>query len=127
MKKLGFILIILILETSVSMAQYRGGQRNYNPEERAKQQTETLKEKLELNKEQEKKVYALNIEAGKEFAEMRKEMQNGGGFNDNMREKMIKMREEQNKKMKEILTDSQYEKYETYLKERRERRGQGRR
>lgn len=124
MKKLGFILMILILGTSVSMAQ-RGGQ-DFDPEERAKAQTEELKELLDLKKDQEKKVYELNLKAGKDMAKMRSEMQ-GGGDRDAMREKFGKLRAEQNKEMKKILTDAQYEKYEKYLEERRQRRGQGRR
>lgn len=125
MKKLGLLLIVLVLGTTVSMAQNRGGQ-NMSPEERAKSQTEQLDEVLDLNKDQEKKVYDLNLKASKEMVKMREEMQ-GGGDRDAMREKFGKMREEQNKEMKKILSDSQYKKYEKYLEERRAQRGQGRR
>ena len=68
--------MVLVLVTSVAMAQ-RGGQ-NFDPEERAKSQTEQLKKVLDLKKDQEKKVYDLNLKAGKEMAEMRKDMQSGG-------------------------------------------------
>lgn len=124
MKKLGLLLIVMLVISSVSMAQNRGGMRNMNPEERAKQQTAQLKEVLGLNKEQEKKVYDLNIESGKKMQKMREEM-GGGGFSDDMRQKMTQMREDQNKEMKKILTAEQYTKYEKYLEERRSRRGQG--
>ncbi len=124
MKKLGLLLIVMLVVSSVSMAQNRGGMRNMNPEERAKQQTAQLKEVLGLNKEQEKKVYDLNIESGKKMQKMREEM-GGGGFSDDMRQKMTQMREDQNKEMKKILTAEQYTKYEKYLEERRSRRGQG--
>ena len=123
MKKLGLLLIVLILGTTISMAQNRGGQ-NMSPEERAKSQTKELDELLDLNKDQETKVYDLNLKAGKEMAKMREE---GGGDREAMREKFGKMREEQNKEMKKILSDSQYKKYEKYLEERRSQRGQGRR
>ena len=122
MKKLGFLLIVFILGTTVSMAQNRG--RDFDPEERAKSQTAELKELLDLKKDQEKKVYDLNLKAGKEMVEIRNDMQ-GGGDRDAMREKFGKMRETQNKEMKKILTEDQYKKYEKYLQERRERRGQG--
>jgi hypothetical protein len=108
------------------MAQNRGGQ-NMSPEERAKSQTKQLDELLDLNKDQETKVYDLNLKAGKEMSKMREEMQGGGGDRDAMREKFGKMREGQNKEMKKILSDSQYKKYEKYLEERRSQRGQGRR
>lgn len=127
MKKLGFLLIVLILGTTVSMAQNRGG--DFDPEERAKSQTTELKELLDLKKDQEKKVHDLNLKFGKEIAEMRKEMQGGGGDRDASIEKFGKMLEARNKEMKKILTEDQYKKYEKYLQERREkrteRRGQG--
>ena len=124
MKKLGFLIIAVLLGTTFSMAQYGGGGQRSTPEERAKQQTAELKEALGLNKDQEKKVYDLNLESGKKMQKMREEM-GGGGFSDEMREKMMAMREETNKEMKKILTDDQYKKYEKYLEERRNRRGQG--
>lgn len=117
--------MIVILGTTFSMAQNRGGQ-NMDPEESAKTQTAELKKVLDLDKDQEKKVYELNLKSGKEFAEMRKDMQ-AGGDREGMREKMGKSREESNKAMKKILSDSQYKKYEKYLEERRAQRGQGRR
>lgn len=122
MKKIGFLLIAIFFGTTLSMAQ-PGGQR-MSPEERAKQQTAELKEALGLNKDQEKKVYDLNLESGKKMQKMREEM-GGGGFSDEMREKMTAMRDETNKQMKKILTAEQYTKYEKYLEERRNRRGQG--
>ena len=122
MKKLGFLLIILILGTTVSVAQDRGGQRDFDPEEMAKRQTENLKEVLDLKKDHEKKVYELNLKSSKAMAKMREE---AGGDREAMREKMMEMREKQNEEMKKILTDSQWTKYEKYLEERRNRRGRG--
>lgn|SRR5680860_1531647 len=121
MKKIGILLVAIVFGTTVSMAQNRG---NVDPKERATEQTKELKETLGLDKDQEKKVYDLNLKAGNEMAEMRKDMQ-GGGDRDAMREKMTKSREAQNKEMKKILTEDQYKKYEKYLEERRARRGQG--
>ena len=126
MKKLGILLLALVLGTTISFAQNRGGQRSFNPEERAKQTTAELKEKLGLNKDQETKVYKLNLESNKKMAAMREDAQGGGGGFEGMREKMTQMRDEQNKKMKEILTDAQFKKYEKYLEEQRANRGQRR-
>lgn len=116
--------MLVILGTTFSMAQNRGGQ-NMDPEERAKTQTAELKKVLDLNKDQEKKVYDLNLKAGKDMVKMREEMQ-GSSDRDAMREKFGKMREEQNKEMKKILSEDQFKKYEKYLEERRAQRGQGR-
>ncbi|MEN8116775.1 MAG: hypothetical protein ABFS16_07330 [Bacteroidota bacterium] len=122
MKKLGLLLIIAILGTTVAMAQNRG-QRSFDPEEMAKRQTESLKEVLDLKKDQEKKVYELNLKAGKDMTKAREK---AGGDREAMYEKMREIRDEQNKEMKKILSDSQWKKYEKYLEERRQRRGQGR-
>ena len=126
MKKLGILLMVMVLGTTMSFAQNRGGQRNFDPKERAKETTATLKEKLDLKKDQEKKVYDLSLESNNKMAEMRKDMQATGRGFEGMRDKMTKMREEQNKKMKAILSEAQYKKYEKYLEEQRTRRGQGR-
>ena len=124
MKKLGILLMFLVLGTTVSLAQNRDGQRNFDPAESAKKQTEELKELLGLKKDQEKKVYDVNLKAGKQMAEMRKSMQ-AGGDRTGMREKFGEMREKSNKEMKKILTEDQYVKYEKYVTERRSNRGQG--
>jgi periplasmic protein CpxP/Spy len=124
MKKLGILLLVLVLGTTISLAQNRDGQRNFDPVESAKKQTEQLKELLGLKKDQEKKVYEVNLKASKQMAEMRKSMQ-ASGNREGMREKIGEMREESNKEMKKILTEDQYKKYEKYLEERRSRRGQG--
>ncbi len=122
MKKIGFLLIALVMGTMVSMAQ---NWQNSSPEDMAKRQTEQIKEKCGLDKAQEKKVYDLYLSSSKKMAEMRGQMQGGGGPSDDMREKMTKMREDQNKEMKKILNAAQYTKYEKYLEERRAARGGG--
>jgi len=115
MKKIGVILMSLLLITVVATAQ--PGQRSFNPEDMAKRQTEQIKEAVGLDEKQEKQVYDLNLETGKKMRALREENQ-GGGF-EGMREKMTELRAEQDKKMKEILTEAQWEKYQKYQKERR--------
>ncbi len=122
MKKISLILMSIMLIAVVSIAQ--PGQRNFDPEEMAKRQTEQIKEAVGLDAKQEKQVYDLNLETGKKMRAMREENQ-GGGF-EGMREKMGELRTEQDKKMKEILTEAQWKKYEKYQEERRSQRGQGR-
>ena len=124
MKKIGFLLIAVLLGTAMSMAQ-PGGQRNMDPEAMAKRQTEQLKEALGLNKDQEKKVHDLSLETSKKRAKMMQEMRDSGGGFEGMREKMTELRNDESKKMKAILTDAQWTKYEKYQEERRNRRGQG--
>ena len=124
MKKLG-ILFFMLLMAATSMAQGFGGGQQMTPEERAKQQTAQIKEAVGLNADQEKKVLDLNVEQGKKQSKMFEEMQGGGGDMEGMREKMTAMREETNKKMKEILTAEQWTKYEKWQEERRSRFGGG--
>jgi len=122
MKRLGIVLIVLVLTASVSLAQDRRGRGNFDPEEMAKRQTEQIKEAVGLNADQEKKVYELKLATGKKMTELRDEMQGGGGF-EGMREAFGKIREEEDKKMKEILTNEQWKAYEKWQEERRQRRG----
>lgn len=124
MKKNLFSLLLVLIITTAAVAQPRGDQSNVNPEDMAKRQTAQLKEVLDLTSAQEKKVYDINLESGKKMRALRQEMQ-GSGF-EAMREKMGKIREEQNKKMKEVLTAEQWKKYEKYQEERREQRNQRR-
>ncbi len=115
-------MIAILLGNMIGMAQ---NWQNSTPEEMAKRQTDQIKEKCGLDKAQEKKVYDLNLESSKKMAKMREEMQGGGGPSDDMRAKMTKIRDEQNKEMKKILSADQYVKYEKYLEERRAARQQG--
>lgn len=115
MKKIGVILMSLLLVAVVATAQ--PGQRNFDPEEMAKRQTEQIKEAVGLDEKQEKQVYDLNLETGKKMRALREENQ-GGDF-EGMREKLTELRVEQDKKMKEILTGDQWEKYQKYQEERR--------
>jgi periplasmic protein CpxP/Spy len=121
MKKIGLLLLSVMLVALVSQAQPR--QRNFNPEDMAKRQTAQLKEALGLNADQEKQVYNLNLETGKKMKALRDENE-GAGF-EAMREKMGKIREENNKKMKETLTEAQWEKYSEQMEQMQQRRNQG--
>jgi Spy/CpxP family protein refolding chaperone len=127
MKKFGIILLSIMLVSLAGIAQPRG-QRNVDPEEVARRQTDMLKDTLALNGEQEQKVYDLNLETGQKMSALRDEIQ--GSDVGSIREKMGEIREEQNEKMKEILTEEQWKKYEKYLENMRSRwqqRGGGRR
>lgn len=123
MKKIGLLALVLLFGATIGFAQPRGGERNFDPEQMAKRQTERLDERLELTKDQEEKVYALNLDTGKKMQKMRES--NDGDF-EGMREQMLELRNKQNAKMKDILTDKQWKEYEKYQEERRERMRDGR-
>ena len=117
MKKFGLLVLAVLLAVVVIQAQ--PGQRSFDPEAMAKRQTEQIREAVGLNAEQEKQVYDLNLEYGKNMRKLRQENP-GTGF-EGMREKMGELRKDHEKKMKEVLTEEQWEKYQKYQEERRER------
>jgi Spy/CpxP family protein refolding chaperone len=119
--------MLMVLMTSlVGMSQNSGGGQQKSPEERAKSETATIKEKCGLDATQEKKVYDLLLVNGKKMQQEREKMTNSGsGPSDEMRAKMTKMRDELNNEMKKIMTAEQYKKYEKYLEERRAQRQGG--
>ena len=123
MRKLGLLLTILVFGTTISLAQNRGGQRTFDPEEMATRQTEELTKVLDLDKDAAKKVHDILLESGKEMGKVRSEMQPDGD-REAMRAQMTELRKKQNEKLKKVLTKDQYTKYEKYLEERREQRGQ---
>lgn len=122
MKKLGLVVMVVVLAATVSMAQNRGG-NDVNPKERAEREVQTLTEKLDLSKDQQAKVYDVVLKGNNDLVKMRKQRSAGGGDRDAMREKMKSVRTDQNKEMKKILSDSQWEAYEKYQEERRSKRG----
>ena len=84
MKKVGLIVITLLMGTMVSVAQ---GWQNSSPEEMAKRQTEQIKEKCDLDKAQEKKVYELSLKSGKKMTALRewRQRRNARRYDENSR------------------------------------------
>lgn len=82
-------------------------------------------EQLGLSEDQQKKVDEFNESRAKSMADMREKLMNGEMTREDFREVMSKQREEQNAKMKEILTEDQMKKYEEMMENFRGGRGQG--
>lgn len=127
MKKI--ILAISIMLATVG-AQAQGQRREFNPEQNATRQADRIKETCKTNDEQYKKLYDLFLaEANRQKAQMdslRAAGAQGGGMRGNFdREAMQKRRDEQNAKIKAILTPEQYAAYEEAQKQMQERRRQG--
>ncbi|NCB09201.1 MAG: hypothetical protein EOM73_13675 [Bacteroidia bacterium] len=101
------------------------GPGNFNPEEMIQRQVSELKETLNLSSDQEKQMQKLITQNFENMRKMREQRQNSGEGFEGMREQMQKIREEQNNKVKAILSDEQWEKYQVWQEERRARRGQG--
>lgn len=100
------------------------GGGNFDPAAFVDRQMEELKEGLQLSDDQEKQVREI-ITAGFETMREAREGMQDGGDREAMREKMQAMREEQTQKIKAVLSEEQFAKYEQIQAERRERMRQG--
>ena len=117
--------VMLVAGSFVSMAQPGGGRpggqggRQFDPAQMAQRRADMMKETLKLTDAQ----YAKVLEMYKEESEaMQKQMQSGERPRMD-RETMEKQREEQNKKLKAILTEEQFK---TWTEQQQEmRRGFG--
>ena len=96
---------------------------NFDPAAFVDRQMEELKEGLQLSDDQEKQVREIIVAGFETMRNAREEMQDGD--REAMREKMQKMREEQTAKIKAVLSEEQFAKYEQIQAERRERMRQG--
>ncbi len=95
-----------------------------NPEEMAKRRTEQMAEQLGLSKEQQEKVYQLNLQQMEQMAKMHHERKEREESDKADREKqMSEMRAKQEQHaalMKEILDEKQYAKWEQLQREQRD-------
>jgi len=116
-----FLLIFIFSISAMHCSDSQNFQGRMNPEARATQ----LKERLSLNDEQTKKVQQIFLESSEKMTEMREQF---GDDRSQMRELMMKNREETNNKIEEILNGDQIELYRQFQQEQnqfgRQRRGQ---
>lgn len=134
MKKLSIVLSLLMVAT-ISFAQAPGGQRpggqmNFNPEDMAKRQAERLQQQLELSKVQYDSLYVFFLAQSKEQQKQREQMRQGGQQpqqmdREAMMERFQKQREAQEAKLKTILTEAQFKKYQEQQAQQRANFGGG--
>ena len=84
------------------------GPGNFDPQAMVDRMVDDMDENLDLSKKQEEKIRKIMEENFESMANMREEMQDSGAGFEGMREKMQKVREEQDNKMKEVLSDEQW-------------------
>ena len=139
MKRISFLVLAIVMVFSVSCDKIKqkvqpeqqqmgqgggmGGSGNFDPSAFVDRQMEELKEGLQLTEDQEKQVREIIVAGFETMRNAREEMQDGD--RDAMREKMQKMREEQTAKIKAVLSEEQFAKYEQIQAERLERMRQG--
>lgn len=138
MKKIFYSLVVVFFMVAVSCNQgsnsgstfMNGGDRggmgpgNFDPEAMIDRQMDQMKETLELTGDQEDQIRDILVKGSENMQAMREEMREGGGGFEGMRESMQQMREEQDSKIKEILSEEQWLSYEAMQEEMRSRRGQ---
>lgn len=133
MKRISFLLMAIIMVFSVSCNKLQQnnqqqqmspgggmGSGNFDPAAYVDRQMEELKEGLQLSDDQEKQVREIITSGFETMRKAREEMQDGGD-REAMREKMQQIREEQAQKIKAVLSEEQFSKYEQLQQERRER------
>lgn len=109
-----YFMLVLLFLVSISAVI---GQPRMDPKERVKE----LKERLNLNDKQTKQIEDILV---KQSEEMRAIFSGGGGDREAMRDKMMKLRDESNKKVEKVLNDKQKAEYKKYQEEMQARRQQ---
>jgi len=119
MKKLGLIVLVVILTVGSGFAQPGGG----DPAERLQREITGITTALSLNKDEVAKITPIVTEAQKKQSEAFAKMRESGNMDrDKMREEMTKMRAETDKALKAVLTAEQGVKLDEFRKKQAEER-----
>lgn len=129
MKKIVFLAATLFIFFAISAnAQQRGPREHMTPEQQATRMVERLTEELKLDENQQKELQTYFTE---QFPKRQEEFEKNRPAPENreaMREKMEKEREATDAKLKEVLTEEQYNTYkaneEKRMKEMQQHRGE---
>lgn len=115
--KMAVTCLMAFIGVCAANAQF-GGQMP-SPEEMAKMQADQMKQTVTLSDDQYTKVLVIFKEQGEE---MQKVFQGGGQPDFSV---FQKLQEEQNKKLKEVLDEEQYKKWDAHMQEMRRNMGGG--
>jgi hypothetical protein len=107
----------------VFLLQPPGGGQQRTPEERAKRETQWMKDSLALSPEQVILVDTINLKYAKKQADLRTQME--GQDREAWRPKMQELQEQKSGELKKVLTEDQMKKYADMAARRRFGRGQG--
>ena len=117
MKKL--LMIAIIFSLSMSAFAQRGPNREMStPEQRAEKMTSRMAEQLDLNEEQKKEIYKINLQNAQKRQE---EMESRKNEMEKRREAMKSLNESQNEQIGAVLTPEQKEKWEEIRSENRKK------
>lgn len=110
MKKIFFLLAAVILTCTAAVKAQGGGMQRRTVEENVKLVMEKLAD-LKLDKDQTVKTDTTFTDYFKSRDKMFEEMRGGNGDRNQMREKMTRLNDERDEKLKKIFNDAQYKKW----------------
>jgi hypothetical protein len=115
----GLLMLLIISMTSIHAQNnpQRGGRGSASPEDRAKRQTEMMKESLSLTAAQEPKVSAINLKYAKKMEEVRKVADTVA-----QRKSAQKLNQQKEGELKTVLTAAQFKSYLKQVEEMKARR-----
>lgn len=120
--KFGCVAVVMLLSTLELAAQRPGGGRGFQmTEEDIKERVENTSKTLELSDNQHQKILKYELEFyNKTQIEFQKMRNSGEQFDrEEMRDKMMKIRDERNAKYEEVLSPEQYKKFKEIQEQRR--------
>ena len=118
-QKISFGFLWILMLNSPSFAQQPGG-GGISAEDRAKRQTEMMRDELKLNQEQEKKVYAVNFKYADQIKDAR-----AIADTSSRRKSLESINMKKNDEFKKILTVDQFKAYLKMVADMRAKRQQG--
>lgn len=121
MKQKIMLLLAFVLALNISAFAQQGGGQRRTVEERVKMTIERLTTDLQLTKEQQVKLDTVFTSSFKAMQKMREDAQASGNRPD--RAAFEKINTERNEKVKGILSEEQYKKYEASQEAMRQRGG----
>ena len=111
------LLIISVITMHAQDNRHGGGRGSASPEDRAKRQTEMMKESLSLTAVQEPKVSAINLKYAKKLEEVRKVADTAA-----QRRSAQKLNQQKESELKTVLTAAQFKSYLKQVEEMKARR-----
>lgn len=116
------LLMVGLMTAEAQRGQGQGRGERPDPKVRAQTTADTWQEEFGLSDEQHTKVYDLLIETGEKQQEKMQELR-ASGSREGIREAITEIQTEQDKKLKDILNETQWVSYEKWKKENAEKRG----
>ena len=89
-------------------------------EDRAKRQTDMMKDELKLNQDQEKKVYAINLKYSDKMKDVRQIADTSA-----RRKSFESLNKQKDEELKKVLTADQFKSYQKLVADMRAKRQQG--